>query len=149
METGKEQQHEINKVLNEIFSTRGFNFREYGITHIQQKLSGRMSILEISDLNNYLQYIKFNPEEYISLFDCLLVNQNQFFRDPEVYDFIGDHILPKLLSNTKDSNKQEIRIWSVGCASGEEPYSVAILLSEVLKNDLGKYKNKNICYRYK
>ncbi|MGQ9609381.1 MAG: CheR family methyltransferase [bacterium] len=139
MELDNKQNYGLYNALHEIFDRRGFNFKEYGIARIQQKLTGRMSTLEISDLYSYIEYIKFNPEEYNPLFNAILINQNQFFRDPQAYDFIKIHVLPKLLFN---NSKQDIRVWSVGCGSGEEPYSVAILLSEILKKDIGKYKIK-------
>ncbi len=137
METDNEQNHGTYALLNEIFGRRGFDFNAYGVARIQQILSGRMSTLEIPDLYSYKQYIISNPQEYSLLFNTILIDQNQFFREPSAYDFIKIHVLPKILSN-----KQEIRIWSVGCGSGEEPYSVAILLSEVLKEDLNRYKIK-------
>ncbi len=137
METDNEQNHGTYALLNEIFGRRGFDFNAYGVARIQQILSGRMSTLEIPDLYSYKQYIISNPQEYSLLFNAILIDQNQFFREPSAYDFIKIHVLPKLLSN-----KQEIRIWSAGCGSGEEPYSVAILLSEVLKEDLNRYKIK-------
>lgn len=125
------QKQGLNNLLHEIFDSRGFDFKEFGIAHIQHKLYGRLATLEIPDLYSYLHYLNSNPEEYIPLFDCILANQSQFFNDIDSYNFIKSNIIPKLIAK----NKQEIRIWSIGCANGEEPYSIAILISEVLNSD--------------
>jgi two-component system CheB/CheR fusion protein len=93
-----------------------------------------MEILDIPSLTDYSEYIDKNPDEYKALFDAILVNKTRFFRDPEAWDFITKSVLPDILDKSKS-----IKIWSVGCASGEEPYSIGIAIAEVLKDQFDEY----------
>ena len=74
-----------------------------------------------------------NPDEYDLLVNDLTINYTKFFRDPDVFSFLKETILPELLAS-----KRWVRIWSAGCATGEEPYSVAILVHEMLKRQTEK-----------
>ncbi len=75
-----------------------------------------MDVLEIASLTEYAEYLETNPDEYEALFNTILVNVTQFFRDPEAWQFVSENILPEILGKA-----DEIRIWSAGCATGEEP----------------------------
>ena len=120
-------------VLQKIFDDRGFDIRDFKISCIQCRISRRMAVLEIPSLTEYAKYLESNPDEYTALFNTILMNVSQFFRDPDAWDFVKVAILPKILES--DGEEKEIRIWSAGCASGEEPYSLAITLAEMLKDD--------------
>jgi len=124
-------------ILQRMFQSKGFSIWDYKLSHIQHKISSRMSVLGISELFKYEEYIKSNPNEYKSLFNTIINGESLFFRDPNVWSFVTDSILPKILQTSKEN--KVIRIWSVGCSKGEEPYSVAIMLAETLKDDLAKY----------
>lgn len=128
-----EEIESINRTLQRIFANRGFDFTSYSMSEIQYALSGRMSVLDISDLTLYAEYISSNPSEYTYLFNTILVNTSEFFRDYEIWNFLRSHILPSVLD--KEPRTSEIRIWSAGCASGEEAYSIAMLINELIKND--------------
>jgi two-component system CheB/CheR fusion protein len=133
------QSKSANAILQKIFRDRGFDIQDYSLPHLQRRINGRMATLGISDLYDYEKYIKSNLNEYTSLFNAILDGESQFFRDSEAWDFIREFILPKILHKCEENSK-EIRIWSVGCASGEEAYSIALMLTENLKNDIKKYK---------
>ena len=133
----KGQEKNIDEILQNIFDNRGFDIRNYKMSEVQRRVSRRMNVLEISSLVDYSEYLKTNPDEYEALFNTILVNVAQFFRSPDGWNFVRESLLPEILERD-----DEIRIWSVGCASGEEPYSVAIMLAEMLGDDLSKYKVK-------
>ena len=84
----------------------------------------------------YLEYLKTNESEYGPLMKALTVNFTEFFRDPGMYDFLRDYILPDIVRRKREQGRKIIRIWSAGCSSGEEPYSVAILVKEFLGFDI-------------
>ncbi|MFC1716931.1 CheR family methyltransferase [Candidatus Poribacteria bacterium] len=121
----------IDAILQNMFRRRGFDFRDYKMSNLQRRISRRMDVLGIPSLAEYAEYLETDPDEYKSLFNSILVNTTQFFRDPESWSFVRRDVLSETLGKT-----DEIRIWSAGCASGEEPYSMAITLAEMLGEDL-------------
>jgi two-component system CheB/CheR fusion protein len=128
------EQERIYEILQKMFNKRGFDVRNYKMSNLQRRISRRMDVLGISSLVEYSEYLDANPDEYEVLFDTILVNVSQFFRDPEAWDFVRENVLPEILSKGG-----EIRIWSAGCASGEEPYSTAIMLTEMLGDGLSEF----------
>jgi two-component system CheB/CheR fusion protein len=132
-----ENRGSTDAILQRIFQSRGFDIWDYKLSHIQHKISGRMSVLGISELLEYEEYIKSTQSEYKQIFNAILGGESLFFRDPGVWNFVTDSILPKIIQASEEN--KIIRIWSVGCSNGEEPYSIAIMLAETLKDDLAKY----------
>ena len=84
--------------------------------------------------------MKKDPREYGYLVETLTVNVSEFFRNPETFRIIEKEIIPSIVKYRSESLIQSIRIWSAGCAAGEEAYSLAILLHRVLKTDFNKYR---------
>lgn len=107
-----------------------------------------MRILNISDYAQYVLALKNNRKEFEEIFASLSINVTNFFRDSTVFDRFQLSILPKILSSLGESSK--IRVWSAGCASGEEPYSIAMMFKqaigklhniqvEIIANDVNKF----------
>lgn len=136
------EKEDIETILWEIFSRRGFDIRDYKLSVLQHKIAGRMDVLGIHSLAEYAKYLESSPNEYKVLFDMILVDTSQFFRDPPAWDFLRGSVLPKILEKKEAQNHSaiELRFWSAGCGSGEEPYSLAITLAEALSGDIDKYK---------
>ncbi len=137
--------HAIDKdlklLMEKIFLERGFDFRLYAKELLKRRLARRMTETGAASYKDYARVLDAKPEEYKNLFNDLTVNVSHFFRNPLIFEFIYKVILPKMILYKQDSMENEIRIWSAGCAHGEEPYSIAILLLE----SLGKHlKNYNI-----
>ena len=82
-------------------------------------------------LADYAAYLESDPEEYARLISSLLIKVTEFFRDPKVFDYLREHVLPELIAEAR-RDRREIRIWSAGCSTGEEAYSLAIVLAEAL-----------------
>ena len=95
-----------------------------------RSIQKRMQMLSIDDYNNYSDYLKANPQEFNDLFNSIEINVTSFFRDAQTWDYIATKLIPNIISRKLES--EPIRVWSAGCASGEETYSLAILLAEVL-----------------
>jgi len=100
------------------------NYKE---DYIKRRLLSRMRSTNTSNYTDYLKYLKANNPELEILRKALTINVTEFFRDQDVYDFLKDTVLPDLFSQRK-----RIRIWCAGCSTGEEPYSIAMILSELL-----------------
>ena len=90
-----------------------------------------MAVQQIEALDSYVKYLQQTPNEVDALFRDLLIGVTQFFRDPKAFTVLEQQIIPKLFDNKPAGG--EIRVWSVGCASGEEAYSIAILLQESME----------------
>lgn len=106
----------------------GHDFSQYKESTIARRLERRMKALQIDTVEQYVQTLERQPEEVDRLFKDLLIGVTQFFRDPEAFEVLGREVIPKLFEG-KDSG-DEVRACVVGCASGEEAYSIAILLCE-------------------
>ncbi len=99
---------------------------QYKEDFIKRRLMSRMNVTKMGTYKEYHAFLRSHPEEKISLRNALTINVTKFFRDPEVFTLLRKEIIPHLLKT-----KKRIRIWSAGCSSGEEPYSLAIILHEV------------------
>ncbi len=121
----------IQKIFVLIRSATGHDLSHYKQTTIRRRIERRMAIHQISKLSNYVKYLQQTPQEVDILFKDMLIGVTNFFRDPEAFEVMKNQVLPTLMK-TKGPDSS-IRIWSVGCSTGEEAYSIAILLSEVME----------------
>ncbi|MBE9010104.1 PAS domain-containing protein [Pseudanabaenaceae cyanobacterium LEGE 13415] len=121
---------EIEALLDYIKRSRGFDFTGYKRPSLLRRINRAMQNVGIEGYSNYLDYLEVHPEEFVQLFNTLLINVTCFFRDRPAWDFIRSEIIPKILE--QKSSKEPIRVWTAGCASGQEAYTVAILLTEIL-----------------
>ncbi|GAB6283925.1 MAG: protein-glutamate O-methyltransferase [Methanoregula sp.] len=110
-----------------IEQTLGIQCSNYKEDYIKRRLLSRMRSTSTTTHEEYLRYLKANPLELENLRNALTINVTEFFRDNEVYEFMKKDILPTLFGQ-----RDRIRIWSAGCSTGEEPYSLAIVLSELI-----------------
>lgn len=108
----------------------GLDFTYYRHTTIRRRIQRRMVVHKIESMDEYVKLLKHNPAEVKALYQDMLINVTSFFRNPAVFDSLKSLVYPVILKNRpRDAT---IRLWSPGCASGEETYSLAITLLEVL-----------------
>ncbi|MDP1612536.1 MAG: chemotaxis protein CheB [Sulfuritalea sp.] len=119
----------INQILLQLRRSTGHDFSLYKKGTIDRRVERRMVQNNIADIAVYARFLKDNPGEVQKLFKELLVNVTRFFRDPEAFIALKDTILPSMLAGKPAG--YDFRIWVVGCASGEEAYSIAIVLQEL------------------
>ena len=131
----------IQKIFSLIRSATGHDLSHYKQTTIRRRIERRMAINQINKISDFVKYLQQTPLEVDILFKDMLIGVTNFFRDPEAFKILKEQVLPGLLKN-KDPDSL-IRIWSVGCSTGEEAYSLAILFSEVL-NMVKKHFNIQI-----
>jgi len=110
--------------------TRGFDFTGYKRTTLMRRVRRRMDARGLTSLGEYRDYLELEPEEFTRLFDSLLINVTGFFRDPQAWEALREEVLPELLS--AKSARRPLRVWSAGCATGEEAYTLAIVLAEAM-----------------
>jgi two-component system CheB/CheR fusion protein len=109
----------------------GINFANYKPATTNRRISRRMVISKIETAQEYVAHLKTNPKELQLLFEDLLINVTSFFRDPQTFEALVEKVFPTILE--KKQNNQPVRIWVPGCSSGEEVYSIAILIEEYLE----------------
>ena len=117
----------FEKLIEYLRDTRGFDFTGYKRASLLRRVSLRCSELSIDNFRAYLDYLQVHTEEFGSLFNKILINVTEFFRDKETWDYLAEKVIPRIAAKTG-----EIRVWSTGTSSGEEAYSAAILLCEAL-----------------
>jgi two-component system, chemotaxis family, CheB/CheR fusion protein len=121
---------ELEDLLTYIKRARGFDFTGYKRTSLGRRIRKRMQEVGIAEYGDYLDLLEATPDEFQALFNTILINVTRFFRDPPIWDCVRDELLPQLLEQV--GADAPIRVWSAGCASGEEPYTMAMVLAEAL-----------------
>jgi two-component system, chemotaxis family, CheB/CheR fusion protein len=121
---------ELEQLLEHLKQTRGFDFTAYKRSTLARRIEKRLSAIGVKSHTDYLDYLEVHPDEFAQLFNVILINVTSFFRDPELFEYLRTSTLPALLDNR--SGGEHIRVWSAGCASGEECYSIAMLFAESL-----------------
>jgi two-component system, chemotaxis family, CheB/CheR fusion protein len=126
----------LSALLEQVRQNTNIDFSQYKRPTILRRLHRRMAATNSATLQDYQQVLQNHPEEYRHLVASFLINVTEFFRDPALFDFVRDQILPDVIAYARTHGPaHEIRIWSAGCSTGEEPYSVAMLLAEALGSD--------------
>jgi two-component system CheB/CheR fusion protein len=118
----------------------GLDFRGYKHTSLERRIQRRMHQLGIESFSGYLEFIRKNPGEPLDLLNTVLINVTRFFRDPHAWDALAGEVLPVMFRGKQPGTT--FRVWCAGCATGEEAYSVAILLLELLGNRTREFEIK-------
>src|SRR5437667_4004335 len=112
---------------------RGFDFSGYKRPSLMRRVARRMQMLALEGYDDYRDYLEVHPEEFVQLFNAILINVTSFFRDPPAWDYLRQNVVPELLA--AKAPHHALRVWSAGCASGQEAYSLAIVLAEAMGAD--------------
>jgi len=124
---------EFEALLGYLRRTRGFDFTGYKRASLMRQVGKRMQRVNMDGFEEYTDYLEVHPEEFSALFNAILINVTAFFRDLPTWEYLEQEIIPRIIANGQDH--QPIRVWSAGCASGEEAYSICILLAEALGSE--------------
>ncbi len=130
----------LKELLQELAEERNFDFRGYKPTTLDRRFRRRMFQLNVGSYTEYSEYIRKHPDEVDHLLDTILINVTEFFRDPPAWEILRNELLPESLAQVKSGHS--FRAWSAGCATGEEPYSIAILLAEYFGPRIQEYDIK-------
>ncbi|VXB51371.1 Protein-glutamate methylesterase [Flavobacterium sp. 9AF] len=122
----------IQYILTDIFNYSGIDFREYKRNTLLRRIEKRMGINSIYKLFDYYNFLKNNEAEKIALQQDFLIGVTRFFRDEEAFHILEDKVIPTICKNKKSF--ETIRIWVAGCSTGEEAYSIAILLDNYIRS---------------
>ncbi len=120
----------LDDLLDFVNQTRGFDFTGYKRSSIERRVAKRMGEVGVGSYDDYIDYLELHADEFESLFDTVLINVTRFFRDPASWEYLATEVLPELVKSRPED--RPIRVWSAGCASGEEAYTLAMVLGRVL-----------------
>ncbi|MGA1874500.1 MAG: CheR family methyltransferase [bacterium] len=125
-------EEEAERIVTYLKNKHGFDFSGYRSSLIERRLDRRMKATKSTDFSEYLSYLEDHQDELHNLVDALTIQVSRFFRNSLSFEYMADKILPSMLSEKLLRHDYTLRIWSAGCATGEEPYSIAILINELL-----------------
>ncbi len=120
----------LDGLLDFVKQARGFDFTGYKRSSIERRVAKRMGDLGVERYDDYIDYLQLHSEEFAELFNTLLINTTAFFRDPQTWETLASEVIPQLLATRPPD--APLRVWSAGCASGEEPYTIAMVLARAL-----------------
>ena len=118
----------LHKIVAVVKNQTGRDFTHYKPTTIMRRLRRRMQLVQLERLTDYLSLLRQDPEEVARLSNDFLITVTSFFRDPAVFDMLQQRVVPRLM--TEPGVGHTVRVWSVGCSTGEEAYSLTLLLLE-------------------
>ncbi|HKG21322.1 MAG TPA: CheR family methyltransferase [Blastocatellia bacterium] len=132
--SGSDDEAKFSALLDYLKRTRGFDFSGYKRPSLMRRIERRMAAVGISGFDNYADYLEVHSHEFYSLFNTILINVTDFFRDSESWEYIVGEVIPRIIGSKKEN--EPIRIWSAGCASGEEAYTAVMAMAEALGPDV-------------
>src|SRR5262249_21193060 len=118
----------IRRILAYLRNKTGQDFSKYKRSTVMRRVSRRMQVVQTEDLEQYLIFLRENVEEVQALFNDLLISVTSFFRDPEAFRALASEVMPRLFE--RENHEESLRVWVPGCATGEEAYTITILLLE-------------------
>ncbi|MFW5980710.1 MAG: chemotaxis protein CheB, partial [Halanaerobiaceae bacterium] len=127
--SGKEEM--LEEIFNLLHNHTGHDFSQYKNTTIYRRIQHRMSVQQIKTIDRYVKYLQQTSEEVEKLYRDLLIGVTRFFREPPAFDVLKQEVIPSIFANKQESGV--LRLWVPGCSTGEEAYSIAILIAEYQK----------------
>ena len=142
LESGEDHlKPEMSRILAILRSRTHYDFRWYRKKMMLRRVRRRMGLVHIEDPSVYLNFLRDSPAEIEALYKDMLIGVTEFFREPEGFNLLDEQVLPELVA--KSGGKTQVRVWVPGCSTGEEPYSIAMLLIEQFQS-IGKPSNFQI-----
>ncbi|MGC2659382.1 MAG: chemotaxis protein CheB [Bryobacteraceae bacterium] len=132
-ETLPEGDGELSRIFALLFSATKVDFSRYKMTTVRRRIGRRMMVLRIDSLSDYIRYIERETAELRELYRDLLISVTSFFREPDSFEALKDLLLKALIA--RPQSEDPVRIWVPGCATGEEVYSLAMCVYELLKEN--------------
>lgn len=126
---------DLEQIVEYLKEKRGFDSSAYRPAMVERRVNKRISASGCTDYNEYLHLLHEHGDEISNLIDVLTINMTRFFRDTLTFEYIADKILPLIVSKKIQTDDRLLRMWSAGCATGEEPYSLAILMEELFRKE--------------
>ncbi|HEY5002088.1 MAG TPA: CheR family methyltransferase, partial [Ktedonobacteraceae bacterium] len=131
----------LHDILEQVSRQASIDFRPYKTSTILRRIGRRMAVTHSQSIRDYSNYLNMHSEEIGELVKAFLINVTQFFRDGDAFAYLQSDILPALIARARQQD-HVLRFWTAGCATGEEPYSLAMLLTDLLGTELLEWSIK-------
>jgi len=131
----------LSRIVDVVSRQGSVDFRPYKQSTLLRRIARRMMATHIGNMDEYASYLDGHPEEMGELATALLINVTEFFRDPEAFLFLRNAVLPQLVERGR-AHGRALRLWSAGCSTGEEAYSLVITLADLLGAELPEWNVK-------
>lgn len=125
-----DEDRSFETLLDYLRRSRGFDFTGYKRSSLKRRVTKHMQAVNIDNFTDYLDYLEVYPEEFILLFNTVLINVTEFFRDQKAWEYLKCHTIPRILD--RKLAEEPIRVWSAGCSFGQEAYTIAMVLADAL-----------------
>ncbi len=139
--TGEPIDQALARVIDLVTRQSAVDFHQYKPTSVMRRIAQRMAATNTTTLEDYAQHLEAHPEEVGHLANTLLINVTEFFRDPDAFLFLRNTVLPELIERGRTRGRS-LRLWSAGCSTGEEAYSLIITLADLLGPALPEWNVK-------
>lgn len=130
---------QMMKLLTRIHDEKGIDFTQYKEPTLRRRIESRMRRFNLNSFDEYLNLIDEEPGEYDELLNSLFINVTDFFRNPESFAVIEKIVIPRILFAKRSEDRKVIRAWSCGCSTGDEAYSLAMILLDKLGGSKCQY----------
>lgn len=127
---------EFVQIRQLLLERRGFDLGMYKDQCIRRRIASRVRVCGLHRAEDYIALLERNEAEVDALLSAVSIHVSQFFRNPHIFALLEKDILPQLIRSALQRSTRQLKIWSVGCAAGEEPYSLALLLDELVPAEL-------------
>ncbi|RMH70797.1 MAG: protein-glutamate O-methyltransferase CheR [Gemmatimonadetes bacterium] len=133
------EEQAYQSILNKVRDIVRYDCTQYKEKCLRRRLTVRMRAHHVTTFEDYLEILERNPNEFQELKRVLTINVSRFFRNKSVFDYIFQHLMPDIMEQKRRSRSRCLRFWSAGCAGGEEPYSLAIMLHQFYPYVFSRY----------
>lgn len=123
----------LDKLITKLDSERGVDLRNYRHNYLERRIATRLRALGLHSYRQYSAYLDGHPDEYAHLLDTITINVTEFYRDEPVFDIFRNEVVPAMIEQKLRSRHRMIRVWSAGCATGEEPYSIVMSFLDAMR----------------
>ncbi len=129
----------LDRLIDKVNDARGIDLSLYRRAYVERRITTRLRALDLHSFRQYADVLESDPNEYERLLDTLTINVTEFFRDQVVWDSIKRNVMRPMLESKSEGRSRTIRLWSAACATGEEPYSLAMMLLDAVGKDESRY----------
>jgi chemotaxis methyl-accepting protein methylase len=124
----------LSRLLEKVHAERSLDLAQFRPRYVERRIGTRLHALGLHTYRQYATYLDAHADEYPLLIDALTINVTQFFRDTPVWETLCANVIPALLKAKTERGRRVLRVWCAGCATGEEPYSVAMCVLSVIED---------------
>jgi chemotaxis protein methyltransferase CheR len=130
---------DLRALITKVRNKTGIDLGQYKDNYIVRRLSTRLKATDADSYRSYLTVLDKNPGEYDKVVDAFTINVSEFFRDKPTFELIQNKVIPAIVDEKIKSGRRNIRVWSAGCACGEEVYSLSMIINDILGKDYDKF----------